>query len=100
MARYIDADILNADFIQQCTSNADVSLAVRKILDSVPTADAVPKEQYIELKCALDKAIDGKHKYGVMYEELSEEKAKLEDRIQYLSGMVEAFKIALNSGGV
>lgn len=38
---YIDTDILNADFIQQHTSNADVFLTVRKILDSVPAADVV-----------------------------------------------------------
>ena len=38
---YIDTDILSADFIQQHTSNADVFLAVRKILDSIPAADVV-----------------------------------------------------------
>ncbi len=38
---YIDTDIFSADFIQQHTSNADVFLTVKKILDSVPIADVV-----------------------------------------------------------
>lgn len=67
---------------------------------NVLDADTVPREQYLELKCALDKAIDGKHKYGELYEQQLEENERLKSEIQYLTGMVEAFKIALNSGGV
>ena len=41
MARLIDADALNADFIQRYTANADVYLLVRKILNDAPSVDAV-----------------------------------------------------------
>lgn len=41
MARYIDADKINADYIQSYTANADIYLTVRKILSDAPTADVV-----------------------------------------------------------
>lgn len=41
MKRYIDADALNSDYIQSFTANADIYLAVRKIIQSVPTSDVV-----------------------------------------------------------
>lgn len=39
--RLIDADALNADFIQRYTASADIYLLVRKILNDAPTVDAV-----------------------------------------------------------
>lgn len=39
--RLIDANALNADFIQRYTANADVYLLVRKILNDAPAVDAV-----------------------------------------------------------
>ena len=109
MARYIDAIELQERLIQIAhepdhlheneTWNIGVCLAGVQV-DLMPTADVVPINEVTALKQALDKAISGKHKYGELYEALLEEKAKLEDQIQYLNGMVEAFKIALNSGGV
>lgn len=39
--RLIDANALNADFIQRYTANADVYLLIRKILNDAPAVDAV-----------------------------------------------------------
>ena len=39
--RLIDADALNADFIQNHTANTDVYLTVRKIIDNAPAVDVV-----------------------------------------------------------
>ena len=45
MARYIDADITDeevCDRVQQISHNADVFMAVRKVLETMPTIEAEP----------------------------------------------------------
>lgn len=108
MARYIDAIELQERLIQIAhepdhlheneTWNIGVCLAGVQV-DLMPTADVISSDQYIELKCALDKAIDERRKYGVMYEELLKEKSTLENEILYFMGMIEAFKLVLCCGG-
>ena len=65
-----------------------------------PHHTPVISDRITALKFELNHVVDERNKLGVMYEELLKEKAELGDKIQYLTGMVEAFKIALNRGGV
>ena len=61
MERYIDADSLNADVIQHYTANADIYLAVRKILDDLPTADVVPRSEVEKIFEEIEEIIDEKY---------------------------------------
>lgn len=99
MARYIDAEIFRGKHEVAEVNGKLSSVILYGDIVNAPTADVVSRDQIIELKCALDKAIEGKHKYGVLYEELLEEKANLENEIQHLTGMVEAFKLVLGCEG-
>ena len=50
-----------------------------------------------ELKCALDREIDENRKIGTMYDEKCKENQKLEKRIEFLLGAIEAYKFCIEN---
>lgn len=50
-----------------------------------------------ELQWSLETCQQEKAKLGVLYEELLEEKAELEKKIEFLSGQVEAYKYVVDN---
>ena len=50
-----------------------------------------------ELRFALDKEIEERHKISITYEEVLKEKAELEKQIEFQLGQIEAYKYCVDN---